>query len=151
METFEQAAELLGGKSILGNIPHDPVAAAEMIRAGLPSRTLESLRSKLQTNLDELGEALNIPKRTLERRLEGSAREKRSRRLNNVESERVYRFARVTARAVEVLGDLDKAFRWLRKENRALGGEKPMLLLDTDVGTSAVEDLLLRIEYGVYS
>lgn len=151
MDTFERAAELLGGKRVLGAIPSDPLAAAEMIRLGLPSRTLESLRTRLNTNLDELAAALSIPKRTLERRLEGTASQMRARRLSGIESERVYRFARVTARAVEALGDLDKAFGWLRKENRALGGKKPILLLDTDVGTAAVEDVLTRIEYGVYS
>ncbi|HVE84986.1 MAG TPA: antitoxin Xre/MbcA/ParS toxin-binding domain-containing protein [Myxococcales bacterium] len=135
----------MGGPKVLGTIPQDPIEAAEMVRKGLPTRTLVSLKSKLGASLDDLAETLNLPKRTLERRLSSGAR------LNGKESERVYRLARVAARAEEVFGDLLKAFRWLHKENRALGGAKPMLLLDTDVGTTAVEDVLTRIEYGVAS
>lgn len=151
MEPFEKTADLLGGKKVLGAIPQDPVAAAELIRAGLPPEALDSLRAKLHATLDELAEAVNLPKRTLERRLAGTPKERRGRRLTDFESERIYRFARIAARAEEVLGDIERAYRWLRKENRALGGKRPMLLLDTDMGTSAVEDVLGRIEYGVPS
>ena len=35
--------------------------------------------------------------------------------------------------------------------NRALNGEIPVHLLDTDVGARQVEDLLGRIEHGVVS
>lgn len=122
-----------------------------MIRDGLPPEALDSLRTKLHTTLDELAEAVNLPKRTLERRLEGTPKERRGKRLTDFESERVYRFARIAARAEDVLGDMEKAYRWLRKENRALGGKKPLMLLDTDMGTTAVEDVLTRIEYGVPS
>lgn len=151
MEIFEKAAALLGGAKVLGEIPHDPLAAARLIRSGIPSQSLDSLRENLNTSLDELAEALNLPKRTLERRLEGTPKEKRDRKLNDTESERLYRFARITVRAEEVFGSIEKAFRWLRKDNRALDGKKPMMLLDTDVGTTAVEDVLVRIEYGVPS
>ena len=149
MELFEQAAMLLGGPKVLGKIPHDPVAAAIMIRAGFPPAALDSLRTKLGTSWEELEKALNLGKRTLQRRLSKKPGHK-EKRLTDAESERLYRFARVIARAREVFGDLEKAFRWLRKENRALGGERPMMLLDTDVGTTAVEDVLTRIEYGVF-
>lgn len=37
------------------------------------------------------------------------------------------------------------------KPNRALGGERPLALLDSDVGSLAVERVLGRIEHGVYS
>ena len=39
----------------------------------------------------------------------------------------------------------------LRTPNRALGGERPLDQLDTDIGARAVEDILGRIAYGVYS
>ena len=135
----------MGGQRVLGTVPQDPIAAVELVRKGLPPRTLDSLKAKLGTSLEDLAETLNLPKRTLERRISADER------LNDKESERVYRLARVAARAEEVFGDLVKAFRWLRKENRALAGAKPVMLLDTDVGTAAVEDVLTRIEYGVAS
>lgn len=146
MEIFEKAAVLLGGSKVLGTVPQDPLAAAELVRKGLPPRVLDSLKAKLGTSLDDLAETLHLPKRTLERRLSAP-----DTRLNDKESERIYRLARVTARAEEVFGDLTRALRWLRKENRALGGAKPIRLMDNDVGAAAIEDVLTRIEFGVVS
>ena len=48
-----------------------------------------------------------------------------------------------------VFGTEDKASTWLRRPNRALNNELPIRLLDTDVGTRQVEDILGRIEHGV--
>ena len=43
------------------------------------------------------------------------------------------------------------AARWLRRPNRALNGELPIDLLDTDVGARQIEDVLGRIAHGVVS
>jgi putative toxin-antitoxin system antitoxin component (TIGR02293 family) len=59
--------------------------------------------------------------------------------------------ARVFASAVELIGDEEKAIQWLGTPNRALGGERPLDQLDTDMGARMVEDILGRIAYGVYS
>ena len=67
------------------------------------------------------------------------------------ESDRAVRLARVYAIAVEMIGEEEKAVEWLSTPNRALGGERPLDQLDTDVGTRQVEDVLGRIAYGVYS
>jgi putative toxin-antitoxin system antitoxin component (TIGR02293 family) len=50
-----------------------------------------------------------------------------------------------------MIGDEQKAVQWLLAPNRALGGERPLDRLDTDLGTRDVEDILGRIAYGVYS
>ena len=50
-----------------------------------------------------------------------------------------------------MLGTEEKAAMWLSRPNRALNGELPIRLLDTDVGARQVEDLLGRIEHGVVS
>lgn len=60
------------------------------------------------------------------------------------------RCVRVVARASHVLGE-ENGKRWLRTSNRALGGRCPVDLLDTDPGSRQVEELLGRIEFGVYS
>jgi putative toxin-antitoxin system antitoxin component (TIGR02293 family) len=52
-------------------------------------------------------------------------------------------------RAEQAIGDPDKAHRWLMKPNRALDGQVPFTLLDSDAGATAVEQVLDRIEYGV--
>ena len=59
------------------------------------------------------------------------------------------RLACVVARAVEALGDPERAGAWLVSPNRALGGRTPVALLDTDEGAAEVEAVLIRIEHGV--
>ena len=54
------------------------------------------------------------------------------------------------ARAEETLGGVEEASRWLSEPNQALGGQRPMDLLDTDEGTIAVERALGRAGGGVY-
>jgi putative toxin-antitoxin system antitoxin component (TIGR02293 family) len=61
------------------------------------------------------------------------------------------RVARVTVRAEEALGDRAKAERWMRAPNRALGGARPLDLLESDGGMREVERVLGRIEHGVFS
>ena len=57
----------------------------------------------------------------------------------------------VLAQAQDTLGSLEKAKSWLSLGNRSLGGVTPLSLLDTDIGAQAVQDVLGRIEYGVFS
>ena len=71
--------------------------------------------------------------------------------LSPEESDRSTRVAGVMARAEEALGSREKASRWMRKNNRALGGKRPLDLLESDAGARMVERILGRIEYGVYS
>jgi len=59
--------------------------------------------------------------------------------------------SRVEARACDVLGEREKALRWLDTPNRALGGRRPLDLLDDGLGAKQVEKILGRIETGVYS
>jgi putative toxin-antitoxin system antitoxin component (TIGR02293 family) len=78
------------------------------------------------------------------------ARRKENQQLTSVESDRLYRVARVFVFTVEVLGDLEKARTWLKSSNRGLGGEIPLTLLDTEIGARQVEDVLQRLKYGIY-
>ena len=72
-------------------------------------------------------------------------------RLTPEQSDVVIRTARTLAKAIDILGDREKAAHWLTAPNRALGGEVPISLLDTSAGAHEVETVLDRIEYGVYS
>lgn len=116
-----------------------------VIRRGLPASALESVSKKMELGVLATAEALGLAKRTIARRIQ----EKRA--LDSEESERVVRLARVLSEANDVLGSLDKARRWLQRPNRALGGEVPLHLLDTDIGTNAVITELGRIDHGVFA
>jgi uncharacterized protein (DUF2384 family) len=52
---------------------------------------------------------------------------------------------------LSVFEDAQKLKRWLHKENKALNGQKPFDLLNTPTGIKLVNQILGRIEDGVYS
>ena len=91
--------------------------------------------------MKELATALDLSPRSLQRR-------RRSGRLARYESDRLYRLARILALADEFLGDHERAVRWLKHPNRALGGFAPITALDTELGARQVENVLGRIAYG---
>jgi putative toxin-antitoxin system antitoxin component (TIGR02293 family) len=138
-------AQALGGRKVLGKAVKRAHDLTQLVRKGLPAGSVRALAEKLAVGNTALSRKLGIPQRTMTRRLSQRSR------LTAAESDRTVRLARVYAHAVEMIGDDEKAVQWLRTPNRALGGERPLDQLDTDIGARAVEDLLGRIAYGVYS
>ena len=61
------------------------------------------------------------------------------------------RISNLYDRAIEVLGDQERAEAWLKKPNKALGMKTPLQYADTESGAREVENLLGRLEYGVFS
>lgn len=116
----------------------------DAVRRGLPFSALETLSHQLEISPQQCSEVLGIPPRTV-------ARRKESKQLNPQESDRLYRVARAASQAVEVLGSLDKARLWLKTPNRALSCDRPLDLLDTEIGARQVEEVLLRLNYGIFS
>lgn len=137
--------EVLGGRKVLGQTIKNSEDLTRLIRKGLPAGSITALAQKLQIGNSVLSRKLGIPQRTLTRRLSEASL------LTPAESDRTVRMARVFANAVEMIGDEGRAILWLTTPNRALGGERPLDQLDTDVGARLVEDILGRIAYGVYS
>jgi putative toxin-antitoxin system antitoxin component (TIGR02293 family) len=143
MTAAEYVIEVLGGSTVFkGRTLPTAAELRERIKRGLPFRSLDSVRERLQLSVPEAASVLHMPPRTL-------ARRRLARRLAADESDRLYRVARVAAHAVAALGSEEKAAAWLRRPNRALNGELPIRLLDTDLGARQVEDVLGRIEYGI--
>jgi putative toxin-antitoxin system antitoxin component (TIGR02293 family) len=93
---------------------------------------------------DEIA-ALVVPKRTLARRR--SAREP----LTVEETDKALRLERVAAQAEHVFGDKERAQRWLRKPKRELDGESPLAFLASESGARRVEEMLTRIEHGMFA
>jgi putative toxin-antitoxin system antitoxin component (TIGR02293 family) len=65
------------------------------------------------------------------------------------ESDRVIRLIRIAARAEEVFGNSEKAWRWLRKPKKAFNGKTCVEMLITEYGGREVENMLTRIEHGM--
>jgi putative toxin-antitoxin system antitoxin component (TIGR02293 family) len=133
---------LIHGPTIKTTFP--PSNLVEVLRAGLPVGELDDLQATLAVPMEKLVPMLGISKATLHRR-------KAAGRLDQAESDRVLRFARLMGRAVEVLESEENARRWLTSPQFGLGGAVPLEYAETEVGAREVEELLGRIEYGVYS
>lgn len=145
MTATEYVVDVLGGASVFkGRTVLTSTELRERIKRGLPYRSLESVRERLRLSVPEAASVLHMPVRTL-------ARRRQTRRLDGDESDRLYRIARVAAQAFAVFNTEDKAATWLRRPNRALNGELPIHLLDTDIGARQIEDILGRIQHGVVS
>ncbi|MGA9069187.1 MAG: antitoxin Xre/MbcA/ParS toxin-binding domain-containing protein [Terracidiphilus sp.] len=140
-----EIVEVLGGSQTFQR----PVLKAEdliaEVRSGFPASTVSMLATTLSMHRSLVAERLNIPSRTLSRRLATNSP------LTLDESDRTLRMARVVALANEVLGAEDKAQRWMAAPNRALGGKIPFDELDTEMGVRSVESVLYAIAYGMYS
>ena len=121
-----------------------PIDLRNAVRQGLPFSAFASVADQLEASPQQITHVLGIPMRTL-------ARRKTEHRFTPQESDRLYRLARAVSMATEVLGSLDKARRWLKSPNRALGGEVPFDLLDTDIGAHQVAEVLVRLDHGIFS
>jgi putative toxin-antitoxin system antitoxin component (TIGR02293 family) len=136
--------DVLGGLKALRRRVARQEELRERVRAGLPYAALAAVVARIRMDQEEITGVLHLTPRTLARRkAQGS--------LDPDESDRLVRFARVVAHATEVLGTLEKAALWLRRDNRGLGGNSPIEMLDTEIGSRAVEGVLLRLEHGVIS
>jgi putative toxin-antitoxin system antitoxin component (TIGR02293 family) len=116
----------------------------ERTRAGLSFHELEKLQKALGLTLEKIGNALGMSRATLHRR-------KVQRRLDAAESEKLVRYQRLLTKAAEVFGGADNARAWLTHPQRGLGDAVPLEFAKSEIGAREVENLLGRIEYGVYS
>ena len=137
----ESLVEALGGKKVFKRRIVNVDQLRETVKAGLPYASLEALIGKFGLAREEAAAALHLPQRTI-------ARRKKEQRLQADESDRLLRLARVGAQAAATLGSEEKAVHWLRRPNRALGNRAPLDLIDSDIGTRQVEEVLGRIEHG---
>lgn len=127
-----------------GKISFPPAKLVATLRAGLVVEELESLQATLDVPMEKLAPMLGISKATLHRR-------KAAGRLDQAESDRVIRFARLMGKALEVFESEESARSWLNSSQFGLGGAIPLQYAETEVGAREVENLLGRIESGVYS
>lgn len=120
-----------------------PLAQVETIRQGIATQVFEQIAIAIGVGKETLARKLNINAQTL--------RKRKSRMLSADEAEKSLRVARVFALASEVLGSENKARQWVNDQIPALGGKRPLDLLDTDLGTQEVMNLLQCIKWGMYA
>jgi putative toxin-antitoxin system antitoxin component (TIGR02293 family) len=137
--------QALGGRAVMANEPASTAEWVYRIQSGIPFASAVAFKEALRLTNAELASILGISARTLARLDPAKGR------LDSVSGDRLVRAARLYSIAAEVLEDAEAAARWLKSPQRALGGATPLHLAESDVGTRAVEALLGRMEYGVYT
>jgi putative toxin-antitoxin system antitoxin component (TIGR02293 family) len=114
------------------------------IHAGLSFRAVHNLQKALGLPMDQLASVLGMSRATLHRRkIQG--------RIDKGESEKLVRYQRLLVKAESVFGDTKAARQWLTNKQAGLGNAVPLEFAKTEIGAREVENLLGRIEYGVYS
>jgi putative toxin-antitoxin system antitoxin component (TIGR02293 family) len=111
------------------------------IRAGFPLSVVERFHESSGLSIQEIASSFDLNLRSLRRR-------KHQGRLARYESDRLYRLARLVALAEHFVGDHERSIHWLRRPNHVLGGAAPLEVVDTELGTRQVENVLGRIGYG---
>jgi putative toxin-antitoxin system antitoxin component (TIGR02293 family) len=113
------------------------------LKNGLPVHSLSLLSTNLGVPEKRIALTVSIPQRTLTQR-------KKEGRFKPDESERVFRLARLYERALGVLGDASAARKWFNSCVKGIGNKTPLDYADTEIGAREVEDMLGRIEDGVF-
>ena len=134
-------ARILGGEKVLGRRVRNVTDLRHTVEAGLPVRSLDAVAKHVARNDRDAAELKHrvVPKTTLHRRT----------RLTLEEGQRLERLARMTVLAEHVWEDADLAHEFLTSAQPQLGGERPVEMARSDLGTREVEDLLLRLEWSL--
>ncbi len=118
---------------------------AEIVLAGLPASVLLQIASAFGLRPNGIAPIVNITEKTMARRLDGKAK------LKPDESERAVRMMRAFSKAMVVLRDEDRVRGWLNSPLAVLDGKTPISLLASEPGAREVEQVLGRLENGVFS
>lgn len=117
----------------------------EQAQQGVETAHVDQVANLLGISLKEMATVLQVAERTLHRfRNEG--------RLDAQASERLVLLENLAAHGLLVFDGRADAFAdWLRHPLRELKRQSPLQLLTTISGFGLADDVLTRIEYGVYS
>jgi putative toxin-antitoxin system antitoxin component (TIGR02293 family) len=130
---------------LLGVKTADNLKLAKRIESGLSFDALERLARTTGLSLERLRVAVRITPRTLTRR-------RQEKKLSPEESDRLVSVSRLLALTFELFeGRVDEGLRWFTEPNRALGGITPIEAAATEAGAREIENLIGRLEYGVYT
>lgn len=136
----ESVYQKLGGRPMLGEDVASDADLARLVHRRIPLRVLTCIK-RIGFSDQEIWRYI-IPARTQRHR------KARKERLTVEESDRLVRLTRIHALAEDVLGDAEKANRWLREPLHILDDRTPLDVAQTDSGARVVEQVLAKIDWG---
>ncbi|MGN7126403.1 type II RES/Xre toxin-antitoxin system antitoxin [Methylorubrum thiocyanatum] len=131
-----------------------PFDRIEVIKAGVPARSVKGFITALHLDQQVMFDALNLKTATVNKK---AARDEA---LSAEDSERVVGLAKLVGQLEAMIQESGTAqdfdapgwlSRWLREPLPALGGGKPLDLLDTMEGQALVSRALAQIQSGAYA
>lgn len=130
-----------------GNKPENQMTSFEkigMIREGISKKDLESLKEKAGFDYNQLSKVLSVARATL-------INKKGNEKFDISLSEKIVSVADIYSYGYEVFEDENRFNDWVFRANKALGGQAPFDILDSQYGREEIRNLIGRIDYGVYS
>lgn len=121
-----------------------PLTVIETIREGLPLSKLLPVIKSMKISMSELADILHISLRTLQRYQNHKI-------LDTDTSSKGIRLIQLYHHGIAVFEDADDFASWIRSEVAALDYNTPFSLFDTPIGFDLVDDILGRIDYGVFA
>jgi len=135
----------LGGSPTNFTSIRSPFDDIDLATEGVNKASVENLAGRMGISKKKMAEdILSISVKTMERK-------KPEEKLDKKSSSHAIEIARIMQHAYEVFEDEEKVKHWMNAENRALKSRKPIDLLETLSGINFVNDILGRIDEGVYS
>ena len=123
----------------------NPAGMVDRILQGLPVGEFDALRELLGLSVEVMAAKIGVSVATLSRR------RAKQQPLDRDHSDRLMRYARLYWQAVDYFeGDTATARAWLARPARGLAGRTPLEFAETEMGAREVEDLIGRLEHGVY-
>lgn len=134
-----------GFAKMLGIRPNNSLQLIKIIEQGFSFQQFEQIRRETGLPTEKLAASIGMSPRTLTRR-------KKENKLTASESDRLVSISRLLSLSVELFeGNKAQAFSWFGNANRALGNISPLEMAATETGTREVENLIGRLEHGVFS
>ena len=114
-----------------------------MSREGISMKALNKIQDYTSLTNKELSNILPISERQL-------ARYKEDQILKKSIASHLIQLVELFENVYDLFGE-EKFRKWIRTKIIAIGNNTPIELMDTPIGMQIVEDLIVRIEHGVYS
>jgi putative toxin-antitoxin system antitoxin component (TIGR02293 family) len=121
----------------------DPLLLVQEARKGISKSYLLKISEALSLTLIELSNILHISIRSIQRYAA-------NKKMDIDVSAKALQLENLRRRGVTIFGDNQAFNNWLRSPIMALDNNTPLAYLDTPFGFDMVEQLLGRIEHGIY-
>lgn len=155
MDDARTVKEILGGEEALGVHAMPAATISDLEHDGVPLAAAYALAERFQLGLSEIlgivGGLTSHPSTVLKEYWERQRRPGLAQKLGAVQSPNLVAGALTLAHAEQVFGSDREIAAWLRAPQPVLQGRRPVDLLGDADGRRTVDDVLTRIEHGVFA